>query len=360
MRKLLLFLLVAGLAGPPASAICLHVVPESPVTLGATTYLPWNIVRYSSGVYSLALPLPAGTALDALHRMDNGDWLFSVEAPTTLGGTTYQPSDVIRIGGGGGFAPFFCGAASGVPLGVDVDAAYLFGGDGGRLRVSFDVPVTIGATTIDPADLAEYVSLGGCTWGFGAVVFNASATVPPVPISDNVTAADQRAMAEILGFDVPTTLGAATFLPGDLVSWNGAAFTLFEPLAGWPVSSFVNALSFLPNPGAVQNTLMATKVAIDGSTINIAWGPSCSPGGAEDYGIYEGAIGTWYSHSSIDCNDALADLNEDVGTMSGNRYYLVVPFNCNDEGSYGTASSGAERPVGAPACVPSQVITSCP
>jgi len=180
--------------------------------------------------------------------MSSGDWLFSVDAPTTLAGTTFQPADIVRRSGGGAFGPFFCGAASGVPLGVDVDAAYLID-DTGPLFVSFDVPVTFGAVTIDPGDVVKYAPLGGCNWSFSGLAFDASAAAPPVPVADNVTAADNRAMAEILGFDVPTTLGAATFLPGDLVSWNGAAFALFEPLgpSGWPVSSIVNALSFLPD-----------------------------------------------------------------------------------------------------------------
>ena len=32
-----------------------------------------------------------GTAVDALHRMNGGDWLFAVEAPARLGGTDFEP-----------------------------------------------------------------------------------------------------------------------------------------------------------------------------------------------------------------------------------------------------------------------------
>ena len=295
-----------------------------------------------------------------IQRTASGDWLFSADAPVTLGGTTYLPSDIVRLGGGGGFAPFFCGAPSGVPAGVDVDAAYQPSVGISPLVVSFDVPVTLGATTIDPADLVRYVPVGGCTWSFAGISFDASAAAPPVAVPSNVTAADRRGAAEILGFDVPTTLGAATFLPGELVSWNGGAFALFESLAGWPVSSVVNGISFLPPPGLVGNTMTVERLLADGSQIRIDWGPSCSPGGTEDYGIYEGSLASWYSHSSIDCNDSGADLTEDIGTTSGNRYYLVVPNNCDGEGSYGTDSNLVERPVGGPACTGPQLITLCP
>jgi hypothetical protein len=340
----------------PAQAISLYVVPDVPTDLGGTTYLPWNIVRYDDPPYSLATALPPGTAIDALHRTNAGDWLFSVEAPTDIGGVTYQPRDVIRRTGGGVFSSFFCGSVVGIPVGSDIDAVLLVGGD---LILSFDVPTTIGAGTFDPADLLRFVPTGATcgSWAFGAVTFDASAAAPAVPITTNVPAADERGARTILGFDVPTTL-AGTFLPGELVAWNGFAFALFEPLAGWPVSSFTNAVSFLVEPGTVPVTLIATRVAIDGSIIRLDWDAGCSVGD-EDYGIYEGALGTWYSHTQVDCSDDLGDLVEDVGTTSGDRYYLVVSNNPNDEGSYGTSSSSVQRPVGTTTCQAAQAFV-CP
>ena len=118
-------------------------------------------------------------------------------------------------------------------------------------------------------------------------------------------------------------------------------------------------MSFLADPGRVPTNMLVTRVAIDGSVINLAWSASCSTG-AEDYGIYEGALGSWYSHTQIDCADSLHDLTEDVGTTSGNRYYLVVGKNSNDEGSYGLDSSSVERPIGTAVCVATQVISPCP
>jgi hypothetical protein len=95
------------------------------------------------------------------------------------------------------------------------------------------------------------------------------------------------------------------------------------------------------------------------SDIVVSWAQSCADG-AEDYGIYEGTIGTWYSHTMKDCSDAGGDRTEPITPGAGNRYYLVVARNALVEGSYGQATSGAERPVGAAVCAASQVVTACP
>ena len=63
------------------------------------------------------------------------------------------------------------------------------------------------------------------------------------------------------------------------------------------------------------------------------------------YGIYEGVVGDWYSHRMIDCSEGGGNLTAIVAMPEGNAYYLVVPFNEINEGSYGLDSSCAERPV---------------
>ena len=86
--------------------------------------------------------------------------------------------------------------------------------------------------------------------------------------------------------------------------------------------------------------------------VSVTRSASCSVG-VEDYGIHEGTIGAWYSHDDIDCSDDGADLTEVVNYDAGNVYYLVVPHNANDEGSYGRRSvpplpAPAERPPSGP------------
>lgn len=348
-----------SLAVSTAGAASLYVVPDVPTDLAGTTYLPSQILRYDTPGYAVALslPLPPGTMVDGIQRQIGGDWLISVETPTTLGAATFLPNEVIRTNGIV-FGSIFCGSVVGVPVTSNIDAVVL--DSAGNLHLSFDVPTTIGAATFDPADIVKFARIGPTCgdWAVSGASFDASATVPPVPISSDVTAADFRPPLTVFSFDVPTTLGAATFLPGQIDSWNGAAFGLFEPLAGWPRSSYVNALSLLVGPGTVPVNMRVHRLLLDGSQVQLVWGAGCSAGD-EDYGIYEGAIGSWYSHSLVDCNDALGDLMEDIGTTSGDRYYLVTPKNPSDEGSYGVDSAGVQRPVGAPACIPTQVI-ACP
>ena len=173
-----------------------------------------------------------------------------------------------------------------------------------------------------------------------------------------MTAADFWPTGTVVSFDVPTSLLPFDGVPGDLARWDGVSFSLFESLAGWPPGSYVDALSFPADPGTVPVTMMAYRLLPDGSQIRITWSPGCSSGD-EDYEIYEGKIGSWYSHNRVDCSDDLHDLTEDVGTTSGNRYYLVVPTNGNTEGSYGTDSGGTQRPQGAITCIAPQAI-ACP
>ena len=356
-----LFIGLVALSAAPTPAISLYVSPEVPTKLGASTYLPSQAARYDSGVYSLALSMPPGTQIDALHRLIGGDWLVSLESATTIGATTYDPRDVFRTSGIAA-SLVFCGAAAGVPAGSNIDAVETIGGDTGDLAISFDVPTTLGAFNLEPADLLELKRIPpfGCSdWMPVGIVFDGSATAPPIPLASNLTAAGRRAPGQIFSLDVATSLGGPTVVPGLLESWNGALFAPFLSLAGWPTSTIVNALSFLADPGTVPPTMTAVRVVQDGSLIRLTWLPSCSTG-AEDYGIYEGALGTWYSHQLVDCSDDFADLTEEIGTTSGNRYYLVVPRNPNDEGSYGTNSSAVERPQGSAVCIPTQVLGTCP
>jgi len=229
-------LTVLGMAASSARA-SFQISPDAPTGLSGTTLLPSQVAFCDAGTCSLTLSLPDGTAIDGLHRMSAGDWLLSLAAPAALGGTAYDARDVVRLDGVGAFTLVLDGAASGVPAGSDVDAIFLDGGDSGDLVVSFDVPTTIGGTTYDPADLVRF-SAGGFT-----LYFDASGAAPPIPITTNVTGAAQAGALLVLAFDVPIALGVSTVLPGDLVSWNGAAFSAFAPAMGWPLSSYVNAVA---------------------------------------------------------------------------------------------------------------------
>ncbi len=237
MKRLIGLVAMIGLSVAPARG-SIFFAPDVPTGLSGATYMPWSVIRRDdAGAYSLALSLPAGTPVDALYLMSSGDWLVSVESPSDLGGKVYDPRSVVRFDGTGAYSLFFDGAAAGIPAGSNVDAAFLDGGDAGDLILSFDVPTTIGAATYEPSDL---VRVSG---GVFTLFFDGSATVPPIPISTNVTGAGHRGTRTFLTFDVPTTLGAATYLPGQIVTWDGTSFALFFSDAAWSPGSRMSALA---------------------------------------------------------------------------------------------------------------------
>ena len=109
-------------------------------------------------------------------------------------------------------------------------------------------------------------------------------------------------------------------------------------------------------PGKVADSLLMSKPSP--TQVTIAWSASCSSE-AEDYAIYEGTIGSWYSHSSVTCTDLAGDFTESFTPAEGDRYYLVVPLTADGEGSYGQSSAAAEIPRAAAPCEGIQVLDAC-
>lgn len=345
-------ILLGFIAAEPAHAVSFYLSPDVPGKVSAITPLPWLILRNDSGAYSIAQTLPQFRELDGIHRLDSGKWLLSFEAPATIGAVTFDPRDVVAFDGST-YAVYWSGAAAGVPRNANVDAVLLNGSDFGDLIVSFDVPVTIAGNTYDPADLVRWNGVGF------SLYFDASAAVPPIPRTTNLNDAALMGSTLILTFEAPVTLGATTYKPGELVSWNGAAFALYYADPAWPKGVSLGGLALIAAPGEVSDTLSIDKLVLAPGNIRLKWKPSCSVGG-EDYGIYEGKLGAWYSHTRLDCHDDGTPLIEEVTPGAGNRYYLVVPMNPSVEGSYGAASSGAARPVGTATCRTTQMLTPCP
>ncbi len=112
-------------------------------------------------------------------------------------------------------------------------------------------------------------------------------------------------------------------------------------------------------PGAIANVLYVSKAGPD---LLLQWtlpGAPCAP---TNVGIYRGTIGSYYSHDQVDCND---DGNDNQETIPGgvgiadSNYYLIVARTDAEEGSYGTAFPGGERPRGTTPCVPNQNTNPC-
>ena len=122
-------------------------------------------------------------------------------------------------------------------------------------------------------------------------------------------------------------------------------------MAGASCSCTIDAI---PSPGQVPDgkeflgsQLRVSKTPGMPATVDLSWGASC--GGAEDYAVDEGTLGSWYSHGAILCSTGGMTFAR-IAPGGASRYYLVVPLNAEAEGSGGTNSAGAERPQAVPAC----------
>jgi hypothetical protein len=110
-------------------------------------------------------------------------------------------------------------------------------------------------------------------------------------------------------------------------------------------------------PGGRSSGLQITKNAAP--SITLSWAPSCSAADT-DYSVYEGDLGSWYSHFEVVglCSTAGAtSATFDAG--SGDHYYLVVPNDGATEGSYGEDSATDERPASSAPCQ-TQSLGTCP
>jgi hypothetical protein len=340
---------VTALLAATAGADSFYFTPDVPALLNGSNYLPWNIVRDdASGAYTIPSSLPAGYELDALYHDASGAWYYSFKTQVTLGGTNFYREDVVKYDVSTGYTLAFDGSPHLVAASWNVDAVFL--DSLGDLILSFDIPATLGGATYEPADLVRWAG------GSFSLFFDASAA--GIPSSSNVTGADVNGALTVITLDTPTSVGAATYLPGQLVSWDGVSLASYYSNAGWPLAIHRNALSFLADPGAV-GTITLSKLPLAPGVIQLEWTPSCSAG-AEDYGIYEGTIGNWASHVPIDCFDDGRDNMEAVTPSGTMNYYLVVPRNADYEGSYGQDSNLTERIQSIPACVNAQRLGTCP
>lgn len=105
----------------------------------------------------------------------------------------------------------------------------------------------------------------------------------------------------------------------------------------------------VPDGDAAPGTqLTLTKSGI--GMLDLGWGDSCETGD-NDYAVYAGTLGTFTSHAIVTCGTAGQTLTT-IPSGAGSEYYLVVPHNGINEGSYGTDTQGAPRPAAALPCLP--------
>ena len=89
-----------------------------------------------------------------------------------------------------------------------------------------------------------------------------------------------------------------------------------------------------------------------GTSLALSWGPSCAAAD-DDYAVYSGTLGDFASHLPVPggCT-TLGATSASLPVPAGDAYFLVVPTRAGVQGSYGRDGTGAERPIGAAACLP--------
>lgn len=152
---------------------------------------------------------------------------------------------------------------------------------------------------------------------------------------------------------------------------SGAVYQRVFPVAGsFPyfcaphcLAGMTGVVNVLAAPGTVPDgaTVPGTELKVTkllGGNIQITWGASCSAS-ANNHAVYEGTlpIAGVYNHTSRNCSLGNV-LSASLAPSAGNRYYLIVPETAANEGSYGRATGGAERPQGGGACKPQ--LLGCP
>ena len=85
--------------------------------------------------------------------------------------------------------------------------------------------------------------------------------------------------------------------------------------------------------------------------LRLTWSETCL-GAAINYGVYEGTLGDFTSHTQKLCGTF--GTGASITPLTGDAYYLVVPFYGDYEATYGQGSDGIERPVGQLTCAPEQ------
>jgi hypothetical protein len=115
------------------------------------------------------------------------------------------------------------------------------------------------------------------------------------------------------------------------------------------------AVGGIPNGADVAGTPLLLGKA-GGDDVTLSWSASCVSSDI-DYEIYEGTLGDFTSHVPAFCSTDEAT-SKTFTPLAGDSYYLVVPTNGLDEGSYGSGTFGP-RPQSASACL-AQAAAACP
>jgi hypothetical protein len=334
-----------------------YLAVDVPTTLDGVTYTPNQILRSTDAGYVVDTAFPEGVELAALSRRPDGQWLLTPAFPVVDEDPEdpIERRDVILYDAVNDIPSIAIdGSTSGIPDYAAIDAV-AYDPATGALAVSFDVPVLIGGVEYGPSDIVGYTGVFSMVW---------SAAAAGIPSYANVDGFDLDSAGNlVMTFDVPVTLGGATFLPGQLVRWDGgSAFSVYAADPSWPAGSRLGGFAFLPAAGAVPDGMGgSTPVRARrraGGQVELTWGASCA-GLDSDFAVYEGTLGGRFDDPAPATCTTAGGTTHTYTPQPGNRYFLVVPRNDVSEGSYGEASGHLQRPPSTSACLPQEIAPVC-
>jgi len=284
----------------------------------------------------------------------------------------------------------------GVNLGGSVGACTVNGtthvGDSDAVQAYADFLAAYGALALLPCDLVLTGTLAGVTLPPGTYCFDAAATLTGVLTLDGdsdgiwIFKVGTGGTGALTGTNFGVVMSGANGCSNGVYWWSAQAATLTDSdffgrlLAGTDLTVTRGRVKGQAlAKGAV--TLTGTSVLHDFCPI-----PEVSPSyavfpalldknalsptgyyltfqrldGLDGYNLYEGTLGSWYSHAGAAgsvCDVFVTDLGTtemraSITPSEGNHYYLITAYNGAQEGPSGFNSAGAEIPAGRNMCAP--------
>ncbi len=229
------------------------VSPDITVVLGSDTVHDEEAVeddQIGPVLFESLGTLPAGADVTAVHREPSGDVLFALDTTANLGGTTFEPRDVIRWDGAT-HTMEFDGSSEGVPAGAQIDAITRDGPI--DLLLSFDVTVDLGGTTIADEDLARFDGM--------AFTVELDGSAEGISVALDLDAASQKPSGElVVSFDGSGSVGGVSFDDEDALTFDPTSSTWALSYDGdaldmdWGPGD-LDAVHFVPEPGVLLQLL---------------------------------------------------------------------------------------------------------
>ena len=189
--------------------------------------------------------------------------------------------------------------------------------------------------SIDPlSGIASTIGAGFAVGGYSSGVSAFDAIGQRIFFAANAPGESVRRI-----YTVDITTGV---MVGNPVITSADGFQTTPILLAYRATSGATAGS-VPNGAGIPGVpLLANKNVVNLNDVDLGWSASCNVG-ATDYTVYMGDIGSFYNHDQVVCTTA-SSTNYTVINPGADKYFLVVPIAGTEEGSYGTDSTGSQRP----------------